>query len=49
MVLRKQNAPQKVRSGHKTTLMHPNYQNIEAWMMKPLSAGGVKHWLHAEY
>ena len=31
------------------TLMHPNHQNIEAWMMKPLSAGGVKHWLHAEY
>ena len=40
MVYKQQNASRKVRSGDKTT-KYPRSQNIEAWMVKPLSAGCV--------
>ena len=42
MVYREQNTSWRTRTGHKTTkCRHLNAQNIEAWMVKPLSAGCV--------
>ena len=47
MVYKQQNALRKVRSGYKTTKCR--HQNIEAWMVKPLSAGCVNIVVAAEY